>query len=228
MSDPLSFFAGDDSSDSDSEEDLERGRSSPNTVTECSESTAGKLPSPSTLFATVGMPSFLKNPQEKHLNWDNFVKNEVETEQSNIHTDGDGTYAAIPPPSDPNMGQSKAVQSSLSTAIANTYNKDSASEISAPPVRYTNPDEVDPKYRVVSDMNSVGSTADEGSQKAGSKRTNQVEGGEDTGSKKLKTDTFRKKEKRKRDLGQSSRGKSYVEEEKRLLRQQFGTDAVMS
>ncbi|EFJ22930.1 hypothetical protein SELMODRAFT_104331, partial [Selaginella moellendorffii] len=30
--------------------------------------------------------------------------------------------------------------------------------------------------------------------------------------------TFSKKEKRKRDLGQASRGKSYVEEEKRLLR----------
>lgn len=218
MSDPLSFFAGDDSSDSDSEGGQERGKSSPNTVTECSESTTGKLPSPSTLFATVGRPSFLENPQEKHLDWDNFVKNEVETEESNIHTAGDGTHAAIPPPSDP---QSKVVHSSLSAAIASTYNKDSANEISAPPVRYTNPDEVDLKYRAVSDSN-------EESQKAGSKRTNEVEDGEDTGSKKLKTETFRKKEKRKRDLGQSSRGKSYVEEEKRLLRQQFGTDAVMS
>lgn len=30
--------------------------------------------------------------------------------------------------------------------------------------------------------------------------------------------SFSQKEKRKRDLGQASRGKSYVEEEKRLLR----------
>lgn len=34
-----------------------------------------------------------------------------------------------------------------------------------------------------------------------------------------KSVTFRQKEKRKRDLGQSSRGKSFVEEEKRLLRE---------
>ncbi|EDQ91530.1 uncharacterized protein MONBRDRAFT_6388 [Monosiga brevicollis MX1] len=35
-----------------------------------------------------------------------------------------------------------------------------------------------------------------------------------------KASNFNSKEKRKRDLGQTSRGKSYVEEEKRLLRQQ--------
>ena len=34
-----------------------------------------------------------------------------------------------------------------------------------------------------------------------------------------KSKSFRQKEKRKRDLGQSSRGKSYVEEEKRILRE---------
>lgn len=223
MSDPLSFFAGDDSSDSESEEDQERAKPTPVTVTDSSESTAGKLPSPSTLFATVGRPSFLENPQDKHLDWDNFVKNE--TEQSSIHTDGDGTYAAIPPPSDPTTGQSKIVHSSLSTAIASTYKQNAASEISAPPVRYTNPDEVDVKYRSVSDATSA---VNEDSQKAGTKRTSQVENESDVGNKKLKTETFRKKEKRKRDLGQSSRGKNYVEEEKRLLRQQFGADTVMS
>ena len=41
----------------------------------------------------------------------------------------------------------------------------------------------------------------------------------DSGSAKKKMETFRQKEKRKRDLGQSSREKSYVEEEKRQLRE---------
>lgn len=36
--------------------------------------------------------------------------------------------------------------------------------------------------------------------------------------KKDKNTSFSQKEKRKRDLGQASRGKNYVEEEKRLLR----------
>ncbi|XP_031372633.1 uncharacterized protein LOC116187819 isoform X2 [Punica granatum] len=36
--------------------------------------------------------------------------------------------------------------------------------------------------------------------------------------KEKKNESFSQKEKRKRDLGQASRGKSYVEEEKRLLR----------
>ena len=38
------------------------------------------------------------------------------------------------------------------------------------------------------------------------------------GSKEKKNLSFSQKEKRKRDLGQASRGKNYVEEEKRLLR----------
>lgn len=48
------------------------------------------------------------------------------------------------------------------------------------------------------------------------------------GGSKKKVETFRQKEKRKRDLGQTSREKSYVEEEKRLLRQSIkdGADVV--
>ena len=39
------------------------------------------------------------------------------------------------------------------------------------------------------------------------------------GKKDKKHKTWNAKEKRKRDMGQSSRGKSFVEEEKRILRQ---------
>lgn len=42
-------------------------------------------------------------------------------------------------------------------------------------------------------------------------------------TKKSKGESFKEKEKRKRDLGMSSRGKSYVEEEKRILREQYSS-----
>ena len=48
----------------------------------------------------------------------------------------------------------------------------------------------------------------------------------ESASKKQKTESFRQKEKRKRDQGQSSRGKSYVEEEKRILRQDFSAQWI--
>lgn len=40
-----------------------------------------------------------------------------------------------------------------------------------------------------------------------------------------KDESFKQKEKRKRDLGQASRGKSYVEEEKRILREGYSSGA---
>ena len=55
--------------------------------------------------------------------------------------------------------------------------------------------------------------------KAGEKRAKETKGGPTT--KKMKGEIFREKEKRKRDLGMSSRGKSFVEEEKRILREKF-------
>lgn len=73
--DPLSFFtAGDSCSSSDSEneeetkedkkEDVIRKVSTPNT----------KLPSPSTLFATVGRPSFLETKDENYVDWNSLSK----------------------------------------------------------------------------------------------------------------------------------------------------------
>lgn len=40
-------------------------------------------------------------------------------------------------------------------------------------------------------------------------------------AKKKKVESFQQKEKRKRDLGQATSDKSFVEEEKRILRQNF-------
>ena len=205
-SDPLSFFAGEASSSSESESgDEDDGAALEKEAGEVPEGPEDKdkLPSPNTLFATVGRPAFLNNPLEKHINWDKFIKApdpDPEEEESNIHTRGN--YAAIPPP--------KTDEFTSGTLGGRT----STTEISAAPVRYS---ETDPKHSTVSDKLSSGDSA---------KRPNPNPGDavEDVSRKKQKVESFRQKEKRKRDLGQSSRGKSYVEEEKRILRQQFDKD----
>jgi hypothetical protein len=239
MADPLSFFAGEDSSDSESEGDPEP--ENPSEKVEEDDSRPDKLPSPDTLFATVGRPSFLStslNPSGRRgeVNWDRFVRNDTE---ENVHSDG--THAAIAPPSDLENSRGN-ISSSLSIAIASTYTTPSH-EISSAPVKYANPrtDINDGENVGVSDSAAVANRGGDGLQSsvstavAGTKRGVSVEegegegdGGDESAKKKSKTETFRRKEKRKRDVGQSSRGKSYVEEEKRILRQAFATDEVMS
>ena len=217
-SDPLSFFAGEDSSSSDSENEENNSRPNDKDSTEdevCSSTfVSDKLPSPDSLFASVGKPSFLNDPNKNHINWDIFLKNDSEP---NIHlVEGRGDYAAIAPPKD----TGKKVHSSLSAAIINTYS-DTGGEISAPPIRYST-NEVEPKFRTVSDRPEEEEIA---SSVIGKHAPLALDASEESAAKKPKTEklTFRQKEKRKRDLGQTSRGKSYVEEEKRVLRQQFSS-----
>ena len=216
MADPLAFFAGEGSS-SDSEEEEATNQKEKNTDDDGSQDGAGdKLPSPNSLFKSVSRPTFLDNPNEKYIDWDRFVKNS-ESEEPNIHESGN--YAAIPPPS--SLANSGTVSSKLTRSILGS----GVVEYSSPPVEYSSSD-------------STVSNASANTQQAGSKRPqeNVAEpqapgsggGGSAPSSKKMKTDHFRVKEKRKRDLGQTSRGKSYVEEEKRILRQQFKSDEILS
>lgn len=215
--DPLAFFAG-ESSESDSgdeDDDVAQGRvnqSPPRAPGSSTEESVDKLPSPNTLFATVGRPAFLDNPLDRHINWDRFVKVPDLPPEPNIHSSGH--YVAIPPPKEDDLGGSAVTSTSVSTST-------SSSAISAPPVRYSAPSELDPKQLTVSNKLPC-----EGG--ASVKRPHKSDSGEEVSNKKLKSDTFRHKEKRKRDLGQSSRGKSYVEEEKRILRQQYNVDEVHS
>ncbi len=226
-SDPLSFFAGEDSSSSESEEEGKGKDKGP-----CSEgfsassSDASKLPSPDTLFASVKKPSFLTS--KTHINWDRFVKKD----EPNVHlSEGGENYAAIAPPRD--LGeQDRKVHTSLSAAIVRTYSN-TGGEISAPPIRYSTND-METKFKTVSDSaeSASGGGAESGKRVrsdpvgGGEGGEGEEEGGGDT--KKQKMENFRQKEKRKRNLGQTSRGKNYVEEEKRILRQQFATDEVMN
>lgn len=213
--DPLSLFAGEDTSSSEDEsvEELttEQGLED--------LSSSDKLPSPSTLFATVGKPSFLhESTDSKEIDWDHFVKNDVAEDKYSIHITDDGSYAAIPPPSQDSAED--RVYNSLSAAIVGTYNKGAVGRIAGGPVTYSSQE----REIVHSGREDA---AVRGVKRAAVNTSPEPEESKDSQSNK-KAKTFRTKEKRKRDLGQSSRGKSYVEEEKRLLRQQFGTDAVMS
>lgn len=220
--DPLSFFAGDDSSSSESGEEEGTGDQDNDPSSDPAAANPNKLPSPDSLFASVKKPSFLTDPSKRDVDWDKFVKNDTE-DLTNIHTEEGSNYAAIAPPKDGVAG-SKKVHSSLSAAIVRTYSNTDGS-ISAPPVRYSSND-VDAKFRTVSDAGEGGVAAE-----VGDKRTRSAPGDNEeveAGTKKQKTENFRQKEKRKRDMGQTSRGKSYVEEEKRVLRQHFATDEVMN
>lgn len=212
-SDPLGFLAGDDSS-SESEDEVAPAQTEhpEKEASEGAEDAGDKLPSPDTLFQSVGRPSFLDDPQEQYIDWDRFVKSS-EPAEPNVHQTGH--YAAIPPPSDfGDSGPRAPSESKLSASIL----RSGAVEFSAPPVTYS----------------STPAATDNATALAGKKRpqesANESEAEERVGlnSKKLKTENFRQKEKRKRDLGQSSRGKSYVEEEKRILRQQFAADEIPS
>lgn len=78
--DPLSFFtAADSSSSSDSEsdkdaEDDKEGRLKSNSSGKKSSLPKTKLPSPTTLFATVGRPAFLESKEESYVDWNSLSK----------------------------------------------------------------------------------------------------------------------------------------------------------
>lgn len=212
-SDPLGFLAGEDSS-SESEDEVAttQAEQPEKDASEVTEDAGDKLPSPDTLFRSVGRPSFLDNPQEQYIDWDRFVKSS-EPAEPNVHQTGH--YAAIPPPSDlGDSGSRGPGESKLTASIL----RSSAVEFSAAPVTYS----------------STPAPTDTATALAGKKRPQEsakeaeIEEKSGLSSKKLKTENFRQKEKRKRDLGQSSRGKSYVEEEKRILRQQYTANEIPS
>ena len=213
MADPLAFFA-DEGSSSDSEEEEPTNKKEDHLNKTTQDEAGDKLPSPDSLFKSVSRPTFLDNPNEKYIDWDRFVKHS-EPEEPNIHEGGN--YAAIPPPT--SLNNSSAVASKLTRSILGS----GVVEYSSPPVEYSN-------------SNSTASRSSPTTQLAGSKRAQESgaespaadAGGGGPSSKKMKGDNFRLKEKRKRDLGQASRGKSYVEEEKRILRQQFNSDEILS
>ena len=193
--DPLSFFAQDTSSSSESEDEES---TKPLAAEESSESDSEftstgqpKLPTPNKLFANISKPDFLNTPQ--HLDWDKYTKNIPE---ENIHESQ--SYAAIPPPKEGIM-------------------LTSGDTITGEAVKYDDPESDRTKNLGGTKVTDVNTSIE-----LGMKRSKTSD--DDICNKKEKVETFREKEKRKRNMGMQSRGKSYVEEEKRILRQQFSTD----
>lgn len=78
--DPLSFFTAEDlGSSSDSESDEETSTDNQDSLKSNSSvkkvsSPKTKLPSPTTLFATVGRPSFLETKEENYVDWNSLSK----------------------------------------------------------------------------------------------------------------------------------------------------------
>ena len=216
MADPLDFFAADGSSSESDEEDDSNQKAQQKEESVPAEDGAEKLPSPNTLFESVGRPSFLNNPNEKFINWERFVKSS-ESEAASVHDNGE--YAAIPPPS--SLKDSGPVTTKLTRTIL-ASGGEGVVEYSSPPVPY------DGTSAGATECVSVGTDSQEQQQGVKRQLPARPQSPEAPNSKRSKGEQFRVKEKRKRDIGQSSRGKSYVEEEKRILRQQFASDAILS
>lgn len=152
------------------------------------------MPSPSTLFSTVKRPDFLHTHTSNQVDWDSLAKN-IDATDAPPTSDNDQFNAVPPPPK-------------------HDEEVDPRAEISSDPVKYSMPSNtrIDPKLLTVS------SDSDTSSNKRHAPQTNDKDL---PSTKKPKAESFKEKEKRKRDLGMSSRGKSYVEEEKRILREQY-------
>ena len=128
------------------------------------------------------------------MNWDNLIK---DIPEDTPLSEGRGFTAIPPPPS-------------------HDEDVDPRAEISSNPVKYTVSElkAVDPKLLTVNSGVAIGNKRESGDD-------DKVGGADHPAAKKSKGESFKEKEKRKRDLGMTSRGKSFVEEEKRILREQF-------
>lgn len=193
--DPLSFFAQGSSSSSESE-DEESAKPLP--AEESSESDS-EFTSTGKLKLPTPNKLFANISKPDFLNTPQHLDWDKYTKnipEENIHESQN--YAAIPPPKEGVM-------------------LTSGDTITGEAVKYDDP-ELDRTKNLggtkVMDVNA--------SIELGMKRSKTST--DDTSSKREKVETFREKEKRKRNMGMQSRGKSYVEEEKRILRQQFSTD----
>ena len=197
--DPLSFFAQGTSSSSESEDEES---TKPVAAEESSESDSE--------FTSTGRPKlptpnklFENTSKPDFLNTPQHLDWDKYTKnipEENIHESQN--YAAIPPPKEGIM-------------------LTSGDTITGQAVKYNDP-ELDRSKNLggtkVTDVNT--------SIELGMKRSKTST--DDDCSKREKVETFREKEKRKRNMGMQSRGKSYVEEEKRILRQQFSTDQQLN
>lgn len=162
-------------------------------------SSGAPLPKPDELFGTVSRPAFLYNPLNKEIDWDSLVVKAPEEAPKEFTP---WKTNAVPPPQSytaPEPEKKKGPPPGMDMAIkwSNVY-EDNGEDAPAHSgkARFLPPEE-------------QLSESDEEPEKS------------ETSAKKKCVETFQQKEKRKRDLGQATSDKTFVEEEKRILRQKI-------
>ncbi|MBN3282385.1 CA052 protein, partial [Polyodon spathula] len=208
--DPLSYFAGygssseSESSDSDEESKTSVGNKNRSTAggTQGNKPPAGgsaALPKPDELFKSVSKPSFLYNPLNKQIDWERHTVKAPEEPAKEFKV---WKTNAVPPPESYATEQKKSAPLGMDMAIkwSSMYedNGDDAPQPAGEQARFLPPDE-EPSESDDEDKD------------------------EPSSAKKRKVETFQQKEKRKREAGQASTEQSFVEEEKRVLRQSFNS-----
>lgn len=209
----LGFFTSyDDLSESSSDSDQEGDRRKERSEAEVQESGAqssqqaakrsgsgAPLPRPDVLFSSVSKPTFLYNPLNKQIDWDSLTvkaPEELPREFKPWKTN------AVPPPesyaAEPEKKKGPPPGMDMAIKWSNVYedNGEDAPQSHSGKARFL-PAEEQP------------SDSDEESEKSS------------LSAKKRKVETFQQKEKRKRDMGQATSEKNFVEEEKRILRQKI-------
>ncbi|XP_068175585.1 UPF0690 protein C1orf52 homolog [Antennarius striatus] len=202
----LGFFSSyDDLSDSsdgsDSDEDGKRRKESEAPSSELgTKRTAGgaALPKPDELFRSVSKPTFLYNPLNKEIDWDTLT---VKPPEEPAREFKPWKTNAVPPPesytAEPERKKGPPPGMDMAIKWSNVY-EDNGEDAPA----YTGKARFLPAEEQLSE-------SDEESNKEG------------LSAKKRRVETFQQKEKRKRDLGQATSDKNFVEEEKRILRQKI-------
>ncbi|CAN9500677.1 unnamed protein product [Ophioblennius macclurei] len=157
------------------------------------------LPRPDELFSSVSKPAFLYNPLNKEIDWDNLT---VKPPEEPAREFKPWKTNAVPPPesyaAEPERKKGPPPGMDMAIKWSNVYEDNGADAPSFTGKARFLPAEEQP------------SDSDEESAEANA-----------LSAKKRRVETFQQKEKRKRDLGQATSDKNFVEEEKRILRQKL-------
>ncbi|XP_062871289.1 UPF0690 protein C1orf52 homolog [Trichomycterus rosablanca] len=153
------------------------------------------LPKPDDLFQSVSKPAFLYNPLNKQIDWESRT---VKAPQEPARVFKVWKSNAVPPPQSYEVKEKKGAPPGMDMAIKwSSVYEDNGDDAPHRQARFL-PDEEQP-------------LSDDDDDDADKSKTKSA--------KKCHVETFQQKEKRKRDLGQATSDKNFVEEEKRILRQ---------
>lgn len=209
----LGFFSSyddlsDSSSDSDEEGQSRKKKPGPEAAGGGAQSSqqgtkrgsgGAPLPRPDELFGSVSKPAFLYNPLNKQIDWDSLT---VKAPEEPAREFKPWKTNAVPPPEsytvEPEKKKGPPPGMDMAIKWSNVY-EDNGEDAPKP---YTG----NARFLPTEEQPSESEDDEESDQPSMS-------------AKKRRVETFQQKEKRKRDLGQATSDKNFVEEEKRILRQ---------